>query len=275
MTLNKKTHFVAVNFNNSELTISYIESIFALNNKNCHIIIIDNNSDAKDIEQLEIYCQKFITIVLIKNDKNIGYFPALNIGLSHIKRAEEDYVIIGNNDLSFNPDFLLNLSSIVIEDNTLVIAPNIIKLGYIHQNPHIVNKFNRIKRIYRRIYHSNYYVSIILQFIYNKIKYLNGGSDRKDHDKIMPILMGYGACSILTPNFFKHYSYLDAPVFLIGEEGILANQVLRAGGKTMYYPDLIVHHLDHSSIGILPGKTLYKLSQVSYKYCLKNCNYIS
>ena len=83
--------------------------------------------------------------------------------------------------------------------------------------------------------------------------------------------MGYGACYILTPNFFKHYKYLDAPVFLMGEEGILASQVMRAGGITLYHPELVVNHLDHTSIGKIPNKTLFKYSQLSYKYFIKNC----
>lgn len=267
-------HFVAVNFNNSEYTIAYIKSIISLNHNDSNIIIIDNNSQNEDKINLEISCNNYKNVTLIKNNKNAGYFPALNIGLANIIRGENDYVVIGNNDITFHKNFLQNISSLVINSNILVIAPNIITLDNKHQNPHIINKFNLIKRIYRRIYYSNYYVSIILQYIYSIIKHYNGGADRKYHDKTMKILMGYGACYILTPNFFKHYTNLDAPVFLMGEEGILANQVLRACGITLYYPELIVSHHDHSSIGKLPNKSIFKFSQISYKYYLKNCKYL-
>lgn len=271
----KTFHFIAVNFNNSKLTFSYIESVNLLDKKNCNVVIIDNNSDRKDVDQLEIFCKKHQNVTLIKSKANIGYFPALNLGLNHITRNANEYVIIGNNDLYFESDFVLKLDSLYIDENTFIIAPNILKLGNIHQNPHIVKKFSRIKRIYRKIYHSNYFISICMQYVYSKLKYLNGGSDRKEHDKIQTILMGYGACYILTPNFFKHYSQLDAPVFLMGEEGILANQVLKAGGVTVYHPSLVVNHLDHSSIGKLPNKSIFKYAQESYKYYVKNCSYVS
>ena len=275
MSSNKMFHFIAVNFNNSKFTISYIESVVSLNNYKCNIVIIDNSSQKNDIQELEFFCEKHSNVVLIKNEINIGYFPALNKGLDYIERHNDDYVIIGNNDLSFQYDFLLKLDSISLPKNVYVIAPNIITLDNIHQNPHIISNFNLIKKVYRRIYYSNFQISIFLQFIYSKIKYLNGSSDRKYHDKIMPILMGYGACYILTPYFFKHYTNLDAPVFLMGEEGILANQILRTGGIIVYHPELIVNHFDHSSIGKLPNKVLYRYSQISYQHYLKNCTYIS
>jgi GT2 family glycosyltransferase len=270
----RRFHFIAVNYNNSEETFLYIESIRLLNKGNCKIVIIDNNSQKPDISKLEDFCRNIENIVLIKNDKNIGYFPALNIGLNKIERSDDDYVIIGNNDLSFQHDFIEKLDPIDLPDNIFVIAPNIIKLNKIHQNPHIIRNFNLIEKTYRRIYYSNYYISVILQLIYSKFKYIKGGSDRKAHDKIIPILMGYGACYILTPNFFKHYTNLDAPVFLMGEEGILANQVLRSGGVTLYHPDLVVNHMDHTSIGRLPSKALFKFSQISYSYYIENCKYI-
>ena len=87
--------------------------------------------------------------------------------------------------------------------------------------------------------------------------------------------MGYGACYILTNNFFKKFDELDAPVFLMGEEGILTNQILSVSGNILYIPDLIVNHLDHSSIKKLTSRNLYRFSKISYKYYLKNLNNIN
>ena len=93
--------------------------------------------------------------------------------------------------------------------------------------------------------------------------------DRVNNDIEHEILMGYGACYILTKFFFKHYRFLDAPVFLMGEEGILANQILEKNGKTIYNPSIIVYHHDHASIGKVGSKKLYEFSKQSYKYYRK------
>ena len=94
--------------------------------------------------------------------------------------------------------------------------------------------------------------------------------DRLGHDTEQIILMGYGACYILTLNFFQHFERLDAPNFLMGEEGVLTNQIFSKNGKTLYKPNIIVYHDDHSSIGKINGKQLYYFNKESYEYELKN-----
>ena len=69
-------------------------------------MIINNNS----IEQERMKLSKWQTINSSVNvvylEKNIGYFPALHYGLNQYKKNEYDYVIVGNNDLLFQGDFL-------------------------------------------------------------------------------------------------------------------------------------------------------------------------
>ena len=90
----------------------------------------------------------------------------------------------------------------------------------------------------------------------------------------MKIFMGYGACYVLTKNFFKHFVKLDSPVFLMGEEGVLTNQILSVNGSILYTPKLVVYHLDHSTIGKINNKKLYNFSRESYKVYLTKLNHI-
>jgi GT2 family glycosyltransferase len=271
--------FACVNYNNSAFTIDYIKSINKLKNlefANIQIIIVDNNSRTEDFKNVEDFSKTFENILLIRSNENTGYFGGLNLALESANTGPLTYWIIGNNDLTFDEELLNKIfqSHAKLANDVFIIAPNIITQNNIHQNPHIIGRETRIQRIYRRVYYSNFYISLILQSVYNIIKILKGGNDRKNYDNNMKILMGYGACYILTPNFFKHFDKLDAPVFLMGEEGILANQIARAGGITMYQKELIVYHHDHSSIGKLPSKTLFDYSRISYKYYLENLTLI-
>jgi GT2 family glycosyltransferase len=88
------------------------------------------------------------------------------------------------------------------------------------------------------------------------------------------ILLGYGACYILTRNFFNNFNCLDAPNFLMGEEGVLANQVLSVNGITIYCPDLVVEHLDHTSISKLPTRRLFELNRQAYKHFIRSCKHV-
>jgi GT2 family glycosyltransferase len=272
-----KIAFICVNYNNSKVTIEYILNVLEIKqNFDVKIIIVDNASHETDILELE----KFILdlnnndVVLIKSIENLGYFKGLNLGINFVDKVEYDYVVIGNNDLNFNVNFINELTNVKFDSSIFVIAPNIIKPDGSHQNPHILIKFTLIKKLYRRLYYSNYYVSVALQLIMNLKAGLSKSYDREGNDKESVILMGYGACYILTRNFFNNFNCLDAPNFLMGEEGVLANQVLSRNGQTLYKPDLIVYHHDHTSIGKLPSRSLFEYNRIAYYHFIKECTYV-
>ena len=77
--------------------------------------------------------------------------------------------------------------------------------------------------------------------------------------------MGFGACYILTENFFKYFNVLDDRVFLWGEEALLAGQVASVGGKILYDPTIIVQHNESGSVAIIPSKQTYRITRQSYR----------
>ncbi|SNA70475.1 glycosyltransferase family 2 protein [Flavobacterium psychrophilum] len=273
-----KIAFVCVNYNNSKITQEYILNVLALKqHHDLKIIVVDNASESNDVKQLSAYVDQINKdqVVLIKSDSNLGYFKGLNLGIKWaLEKGYNEYQVVGNNDLVFSPDFLEVLKLKDLNTEVFVIAPNIIRLDGVHQNPHIVAKFTSLQKMYRKLYFTHYYIGIFVQFVYNMIRSKLVKEDRINNDVEQQILMGYGACYILTKSFFNVFNELDAPVFLMGEEGILANQVLSRNGVTLYCPDLIVNHHDHSSIGKVPSKKLYKFSQDSYKYYLKHLRHV-
>ena len=248
------------------VTIDYINSILNLNTIKYKIIIVDNNSTIDHINTLAIFIESTSNenIILIKNNANIGYFKALNVGLKNILNTNFDFVIIGNNDLTFSTDFSESLTFQNFANDILVLAPNIICINGTKQNPHIINKFTHIQNIYRKIYFSNYYISIFCQITYNLFRHLFNRKRITDSSIEQRIFMGYGACYILTKNFFKYFNKLDDPIFLMGEEGVLTNQILSVNGSILYTPNIVVKHLDHTSIGKLSSKKLYNYSKDSY-----------
>ena len=82
---------------------------------------------------------------LIKNKENIGYFKALNSGLSAIQ-GKNTFIIVGNNDIQFHEDFLLNLDTIEYGNDIFVIAPNVITRDGFHQNPHCVERLSIFRK---------------------------------------------------------------------------------------------------------------------------------
>ena len=203
-----KVAFICVNYNNSKYTLDFISSLNKSSIHEFEIIVVDNNSSEIDLFN-RLKCK--LNFKLIKSKTNLGYFKELNLALDSIENKDEyDYVIIGNNDLKFNSNFINELSNEKLDSSIFVIAPNIIKLDGSHQNPHIIAKFKFIKRFNRKLYYNSYYVSFFIQFFMNlKIRF-SKSYDREGSNREQLILMGYGACYILTQNF------------LMGEEGVFA-----------------------------------------------------
>jgi GT2 family glycosyltransferase len=76
-----KIGFVFTNFNSSKYSLELISSLRKHDNfDNYIIVIVDNNSENSEkiiLEELNSY----MNVKLLYNDKNVGYFQGLNIGI--------------------------------------------------------------------------------------------------------------------------------------------------------------------------------------------------
>jgi GT2 family glycosyltransferase len=88
--------FIIINFNTSEYTINCVESIqkYTSSKLKYKIIIIDNNSACDDylkLKRLEVHNN----IIILRNDKNIGFAGANMIGINY---CDPKYFYFLNND---------------------------------------------------------------------------------------------------------------------------------------------------------------------------------
>lgn len=260
--------FIAVNYNGSKYTINYIESINKLlvnEADKVEIVIVDNNSDSNDLIILEEYCKNISNTRIVKSDINLGYFKGLNYGIERADKDVDTILIVGNNDLTFDDNFLFKLTEIKYDDTVLVIAPNIITKDGRQQNPHVLDKVTTTEKLKSRLYFSNYYVGQIFRFINQHLKLIVKRPAVKNTYGQMKIKRGIGACYILTNNFFKYFSKLDDRVFMWGEEALLSNQVESVGGATLYDPTIIVRHHESASVSSIQSKRKYYMVKESYR----------
>lgn len=249
--------FVFTNFNNSLLTIQCIKSILKIKELvNFKIIVVDNNSNKNEV-QILMEGESFFNhkdLHVIYNSTNIGYFKGLNKGLKYLRRLkmEFNFIVVGNNDLLFHQNFFISLN---INKNKYrkypVICPNIITLDGIHQNPHVLYKVSKPRKLIYYLYFSNYKIASLLFKISIILGSKTKRKDTKSHETSSEVVQGYGACYILTDLFIKRFKYLHAPVFLMGEEYFLSHQV-RSKNYTMFYDaNILIYHIDHATVGDL------------------------
>jgi GT2 family glycosyltransferase len=274
-----KVAFICVNYNNSFHTINWVNSLLKYTNDDC-LVIVDNSSQQEDLYILvdfikSINLQLVSKIILVESSLNLGYFGGLNLGLSKLNKTEFDYILVGNNDLVFSENFRFELNKLNININIFVVSPNIINLNGYEQNPHVFKKFNFIKRLYYFFSFQNYFIFNFFVFV----AYLKGKYIRKDNflykQKSHYIYMGYGACYLLTRNYFKYFNELPNSLFLMGEEALLSNQVFSKNGKILYAPTLIIKHIEHASISKLKSKFLFNRMKFAYIYHKENSKFIN
>lgn len=260
--------FVMTNYNNSSFTRSVVESIICSDAKESKIIIVDNASSIDNVKLLNELKDEYTNLILIFNDSNVGYFEGLNVGIRYAKANFEniDYYVIGNNDLVIPQDFSEKINDCrAVLDKYPVVSPNIRMLDGTPQNPHVISNISKKREFIYDLYHSSY---ILAGLIVRVAKLTHRFTDRKDerqHEVAQEIYQGYGACYILGPKFFEHFSELWSPTFLMYEEFFLSKQLEGKGFKTYYEPRIMVTHHCHASTSTLPGKYRWQLCREAHK----------
>lgn len=260
--------FITVNYNDWLATLRLVESIKCLNKNSgdqIELVVVDNRSDENDYRQLNDNVAAYPWVKLIRNDANVGYFSALNVGLQATDRPGR-IAIVGNNDLRYDKNFIIELSKIKYDPDTYVIAPNIINRNGIHQNPHCMNRIPRWRIVGYDLYYSNYNLGVMLLSLFRMFKCFNKPRDNPYAGKPHYIYMGIGACYVLTRNYFSHFKSLDGRVFLWGEEALLAAQIESAGGRTLYHPGPVVYHDENESVSKkIMSREYYRITRESYR----------
>lgn len=264
-----KCYLVIVNYNNSKVTIDCIQSVRSVEGSFFKIVIVDNHSDSSNIGDLRTFIQNNVdlNIDLITLSDNIGYFPAINRGITSLNLNGHDdfFLVVGNNDLCFPPEFIQSLHNLHVDKDIFIISPDIITLKGNHQNPHVISRISLLRRLMYRLYFTSYKIACILAYISSVLGANRRDQSRLGYDKEQVIRMGFGACYIILPQFLQKVGLLDESVFLMGEEALLSEQVYSNGGKILYTPSVKVIHQDHSTFKKQPAKSTYNFTKESYK----------
>jgi GT2 family glycosyltransferase len=103
MSFYKKVAISLVTWNGEKHLEPLMASVFAQTFKDFEILVIDNGSSDGTVSFFE---KDYPQIRLIKNQENLGFAKGHNIG---IQETQSDYVLILNQDVILEPDFLAQL----------------------------------------------------------------------------------------------------------------------------------------------------------------------
>lgn len=264
-----KVGFVVTNYNNSNFSLSFIDSIIHSEILlDYFIVIVDNCSNQSEYLLLLNQQKKTSNLKIIKSEINLGYFGGLNVGLDYIREFQQDinYVLIGNNDILIDKHFFRQLiDNVSVFENYPVVSPFIVTLEGHFQNPHVVDKISKFREFIYDLYYTNYNLSKVILFISKISKSFSDRKDEMNYQNESEIYQGHGSCYILGPLFINHFTKLFAPTFLMGEEFFLAYQLKQKKFNIYYTPKIKITHLGHASLNNVPRKEIWKISKQSHK----------
>jgi GT2 family glycosyltransferase len=263
-----KIGYVCTNYNNTADTREAVCSLLKDGGEEYRIVVVDNNSDSKNVEALKSIASEFQHVELILNKENVGYFRGLNIGIRHLRCSQPDIhmMVVGNNDLVFPADFAESIRrNLPTLEKHAVVSPDIVTLDGVHQNPHVISKIGKFREFMYNLYYANYYLGIAIREL---AKLTRGFTDRPDetqHEVAQEIYQGYGACYVLGPEFFRYFEELWAPSFLMHEEYFLSKQLSDKGLSVYYEPAIKVLHRCHGAMATITSRKAWEAARNAQK----------
>ena len=256
----KKIGFLIINYNDYKTTNKLIDNI---KDYKCldEIVVVDNNST--DDSQKELEKNKEIT--LIKNDENLGFAKALNIGCRYlIQKYKDCSIFISNSDIRIKKEEDLKTLLTAFESEKVAVVGPVIK------EPNAILKGFRLTSVFEDLMLD---VPLLNKFYKNKLI-----SYKKSHykDVISEVDMVKGCFFAIDSKALEYINYFDENTFLYYEENILAKKLKTKNYKTVLHNDVTIFHDHEVTISKnVNKKRQYNITKESMMYYEKNYNHAS
>ena len=239
MSVEPKVIAIILNWNGASDTIELISSLQKIKYHNLEIIIVDNNSQEEDLQKIIRLFDN--SVIIIKNDTNLGFTGGNNIGIEHALRKNPSYILLINNDCVVDAHFL-NFLVNAGEDNK--------NIGII--GPTIMN-----------------YNTDDVQSCGGKINLFTGKVSL--HKKIKPTNFISGACMLLKASMLRSVGIFDNTYFAYWEELDLSLRAIRENYSIHVVPESKIYHKTAQSSRYLSPFYVYYMLRNQLYFMKKNC----
>ncbi|MFH0819553.1 MAG: glycosyltransferase family 2 protein [bacterium] len=238
----KKVAISLVTWNGEKYLEALMSSIFTQTFKDFEILVIDNGSSDGTVAFFE---KNYPQIKLIKNQKNLGFAKGHNLG---IDQSPSDYVLILNQDVILEPDFLAQLVEFMDKNKKTGLAGG--KLLKLKDK----GKTKIIDSVGQKIFRTHQVVEM--------------GTGEEDHGQYDKSSQVFGVSATIP--LYRRLALEDVKIdkeyfdedFFSYKEDIDLNYRLRLYGWEIWYlPRAIAYH-DRSAQGVKAG---FNFSMISYR----------
>ena len=222
---------VILSYNVKYLLDACIQSVLhATRSISTEIIVVDN---ASTDESVALVREKYPDIRIIKNEINLGFSKANNIG---VRASKGNYILI------LNPDTVVNESAIIgalhhlqnkAETGIVGVRMHDARGQYLPESkrgfPDLVSSFFKITGIYRFFPKSDFFNHYYL------------GS--KDKNQISEVEVLTGAFMMMPKSLYEEVGGFDESYFMYGEDIDLSNKIKKSGKNLVYLGNEQIIHL--------------------------------
>lgn len=273
--------FVILHYMSISETESCISSIKSSVKEEKKIIIVDNASLNGSGETLKKKYDRDTEVVIILNDKNLGFAQGNNIGYCYAKKEyHPSFIVVMNNDVEIaDPGFVKKVNDIYEREEFDVLGPDVYSTSFeAHQSPkrlehYTLEEVEQLNNSYKKRLTHNlfFYIRCFVKksFLLRKYVY-QCRRKRIDYKKRYCNVPLHGACMIFSQKYINAHNEAFLPItFFYFESEILDYICWREGRKTVYDPSIQVLHHQNVSTNMVYDNTIQK-TKFSYQ-----CNYES
>ncbi len=274
--------FVILHYYTYEDTFKCINSIIdKIGIEKYKIIVVDNNSKNDSYKTLKNKYEQNKKIVLIHNNKNLGFANGNNVGFKYIKENfNAKFIALINNDTYLIQDNFFELINKEYENSKFdVLGPKILlpnnEVNPIQKNLITYSELKKVVFRYHFIYWFNFlYIGFIYEFIKRCIKNLlkiNPKSvySTEDVNNRYEDIVLHGAFLIFSKKYIETFDGLNDKTFMYMEEKILAATLKKYNMKSVYNPEIVIFHNEDSSTNAV-NKSKRKKTLFVYKNAIKS-----
>jgi GT2 family glycosyltransferase len=266
---------IAVNYRSALSVLDLLESMRQIDALACvSVTIADNSSCIERIKEIEGKAQRLPNVKVIASSLNQGYFGAARLAFDQYvsERPLPDWVVVCNHDVLIEDrDFFAKL--LRIDPAAVgVVAPSIRTTpGGLEQNPFMRRRPGRLGWAKLQLVSSNYRIARIWDWLWrrkSRVKSWTGipKSSLQQKGQRESVYAPHGSFLIFSRRFFASGGFLDANLFLYGEEISVAEICRELGLPVIYDPCLQVIHAEHNSTGSVLNRFTYQCQRNSVRY---------
>ena len=240
----KRITIIVLNYKTYDATIKLCKEMHEQKcSRYCiNYLIIDNSSNNNSYEIIKNSLSEYHDVEVIQTKKNEGYARGNNVGLKYLKRNPPDYVIISNNDISFENNTFLEAFIAKYEqlpENKAIVAPTQLD-GSGNKVP--------LKRSIPTFFDDMFDNTVLLRKLRNTIQNeTKAYSDDYSESELIP-----GAFFMISYSTFEKIGFFDESTFLYCEERFLASKV-----QENHYQNYIIDSMSYRHVHSYSISTIY------------------